>query len=205
MALSLGGGGALLIFKLVLFGPPLSAYQPHKGGGRHRSCWHWSWLRRSQLVSRGTFGQHCGFNYISFHLPNYGLSIVLFLDFLRSPSAFSAFHLRVPKGLEDVSKYPHLFAALLESDKWSEEDIAKLAGRNLIRVFKEVEAVSPQQKTYRNCSLFSGIFLLFTGLSPKGCSDTLTKSVRHFRERGEQLELKRKSCLFFSSIVVVIS
>ncbi|TMW49910.1 hypothetical protein DOY81_005010, partial [Sarcophaga bullata] len=46
----------------------------------------------------------------------------------------------VPKGLEDVSKYPHLFAALLESDKWSEEDIAKLAGKNLIRVFKEVEA-----------------------------------------------------------------
>ncbi|XP_075144782.1 dipeptidase 1 [Haematobia irritans] len=47
----------------------------------------------------------------------------------------------VPKGLEDVSKYPHLFAALLESDKWSEDDIAKLAGKNLIRVFKEVEAV----------------------------------------------------------------
>ncbi|XP_053968412.1 dipeptidase 1 [Anastrepha obliqua] len=47
----------------------------------------------------------------------------------------------VPKGLEDVSKYPHLFAALLESDKWSEADIAKVAGKNLIRVFKEVEAV----------------------------------------------------------------
>jgi len=65
-------------------------------------------------------------------------------------STFSAFLLRVPKGLEDVSKYPHLFAALLESDKWSEEDIAKLAGRNLIRVFKEVEAVSPQQKTHNS-------------------------------------------------------
>lgn len=52
----------------------------------------------------------------------------------------------VPKGLEDVSKYPHLFAALLESDKWSEEDIAKLAGKNLIRVFKEVEAVSHKNK-----------------------------------------------------------
>lgn len=48
---------------------------------------------------------------------------------------------RVPKGLEDVSKYPYLFAALLESDKWTEDDIAKLAGRNLIRVFKEVEEV----------------------------------------------------------------
>lgn len=41
-----------------------------------------------------------------------------------------------------MSKYPYLFAALLESDKWTEEDIAKLAGKNLIRVFKEVEAVS---------------------------------------------------------------
>ncbi|KAH8383788.1 hypothetical protein KR009_010539 [Drosophila setifemur] len=55
----------------------------------------------------------------------------------------------VPKGLEDVSKYPHLFAALLESDKWSEEDIAKLAGRNLIRVFKEVEAVRDQMELLR--------------------------------------------------------
>lgn len=52
----------------------------------------------------------------------------------------------VPKGLEDVSKYPHLFATLLESDKWTEADIAKVAGRNLIRVFKEVEAVSKQLK-----------------------------------------------------------
>ncbi|EDV93616.1 dipeptidase 1 [Drosophila grimshawi] len=55
----------------------------------------------------------------------------------------------VPKGLEDVSKYPHLFAALLESDKWSEGDIAKLAGRNLIRVFKEVEAVRDQMELLR--------------------------------------------------------
>lgn len=50
--------------------------------------------------------------------------------------------LRVPQGLEDVSKYPYLFAELLESDRWSEEDIAKLAGKNLIRVFKQVEQVS---------------------------------------------------------------
>ncbi|XP_055375206.1 dipeptidase 1 [Condylostylus longicornis] len=47
----------------------------------------------------------------------------------------------VPKGLEDVSKYPHLFATLLKSEKWSEKDIGKLAGKNLIRVFKEVETV----------------------------------------------------------------
>jgi len=49
---------------------------------------------------------------------------------------------RVPKGLEDVSKYPYLFAELLTSEKWTENDIGKLAGRNLIRVFKQVEEVS---------------------------------------------------------------
>lgn len=49
----------------------------------------------------------------------------------------------MPKGLEDVSKYPYLFAELLaDSDRWSEENIAKLAGRNLIRVFRQVEHVS---------------------------------------------------------------
>ncbi|KAL7037889.1 hypothetical protein ACKWTF_009386 [Chironomus riparius] len=49
----------------------------------------------------------------------------------------------VPKGLEDVSRYPYLFAELLaDADRWTEEDIAKLAGRNLIRVFRQVEQVS---------------------------------------------------------------
>ena len=37
-----------------------------------------------------------------------------------------------------MSKYPVLFAALLESEEmeWTEEDLAKLASKNLIRVFK---------------------------------------------------------------------
>ncbi|XP_011139995.1 dipeptidase 1 [Harpegnathos saltator] len=43
-----------------------------------------------------------------------------------------------PTGLEDVSKYPELFAELLARG-WSERDIQKLAGLNLIRVFKAVE------------------------------------------------------------------
>ncbi|KAJ9585529.1 hypothetical protein L9F63_002674, partial [Diploptera punctata] len=46
-----------------------------------------------------------------------------------------------PQGLEDVSKYPHLFAALLEDPSWSEEDLKKLAGLNLLRVFRAVEEV----------------------------------------------------------------
>ncbi|KAI8798721.1 dipeptidase 1 [Biomphalaria glabrata] len=47
---------------------------------------------------------------------------------------------RAPVGLEDVSKFPNLFAELLRRG-WSTEDLEKLAGYNLIRVFKEVEKV----------------------------------------------------------------
>lgn len=46
-----------------------------------------------------------------------------------------------PTGLEDVSRYPQLLATLLEDPAWSEEDIKKLAGLNLLRVFAKVEQV----------------------------------------------------------------
>jgi membrane dipeptidase len=53
--------------------------------------------------------------------------------------------IRLPIGLEDPSKYPVLFDRLYankeDEPKWSIEDLEKLAGRNLIRVFKEVETV----------------------------------------------------------------
>ena len=49
-----------------------------------------------------------------------------------------------PSGLEDVSKYPALFASLLASGAWSLEDLKKLAGINFLRVFREVEKVRPQ-------------------------------------------------------------
>lgn len=42
--------------------------------------------------------------------------------------------------LEDVSKYPNLFAALLE-DGWSEDELVKLAGANILRVMEENEKV----------------------------------------------------------------
>ena len=47
-----------------------------------------------------------------------------------------------PRGLEDVSQYPELFATLLASGMWTIEDLKKLAGLNFLRVFKEVERVS---------------------------------------------------------------
>jgi membrane dipeptidase len=47
----------------------------------------------------------------------------------------------LPVGLEDVSCYPALFAALLERG-WSQDDCAKLAGRNALRVLRAAEQVA---------------------------------------------------------------
>ena len=53
---------------------------------------------------------------------------------------------RFPEGLEDSSKYPNLFAALLEEEEseWTEGDLAKLANGNVIRVMREMEAARDQ-------------------------------------------------------------
>lgn len=59
-----------------------------------------------------------------------------------------------PTGLEDVSRYPQLLATLLEDPTWTEEDIKKLAGLNLLRVFAKVEQV-------RRCSFLIGYRTLF--------------------------------------------
>ncbi|XP_064118560.1 dipeptidase 1-like [Macrobrachium nipponense] len=48
---------------------------------------------------------------------------------------------RTPDGLQDVSKYPELFATLLEDPSWSLQDLKKLAGLNFLRVFKRAEQV----------------------------------------------------------------
>ena len=47
----------------------------------------------------------------------------------------------LPVGLEDVSTYPVLFAALLERG-WSEDDCAKLAGKNVLRVLRAADDVA---------------------------------------------------------------
>ncbi|MGW4483338.1 dipeptidase [Amycolatopsis sp. NPDC004368] len=44
----------------------------------------------------------------------------------------------LPEGLDDVSTYPVLFAALMDRS-WSDEDCAKLAGRNTLRVLRDVD------------------------------------------------------------------
>src|SRR5918994_33411 len=47
----------------------------------------------------------------------------------------------MPKGLEDVSCYPALFAELAERG-YADEDLAKVAGRNVLRVMRAAEAVA---------------------------------------------------------------
>jgi membrane dipeptidase len=47
----------------------------------------------------------------------------------------------LPDGLEDVSKYPALFGALLDRG-WSEGDLAKLASRNILRVLRAADDVA---------------------------------------------------------------
>jgi len=48
----------------------------------------------------------------------------------------------VPVGLEDVSKFPDLIAGLLRRG-WSEQDVRKVAGLNVLRVLRANEQVAP--------------------------------------------------------------
>ncbi len=50
----------------------------------------------------------------------------------------------LPEGLEDVSRYPALFAALLDRG-WSEEDCARLAGENVLRALTDAEEYAAKQ------------------------------------------------------------
>jgi membrane dipeptidase len=55
----------------------------------------------------------------------------------------------LPVGLEDVSKYPMLFAELI-SRGWSDADLKKLAGENVLRTLAKAEEVAARlQKTRR--------------------------------------------------------
>jgi len=47
----------------------------------------------------------------------------------------------LPQGMDDVSSYPVLFAELLARG-WSEENLAKLANRNILRVMHDAESVA---------------------------------------------------------------
>ncbi|MGH8287047.1 MAG: membrane dipeptidase, partial [Steroidobacteraceae bacterium] len=46
-----------------------------------------------------------------------------------------------PEGLSDVSMYPNLFAELIRRG-WSDRDLEKLAGENVLRALEQAEAVA---------------------------------------------------------------
>ncbi len=54
----------------------------------------------------------------------------------------------LPVGLEGVETYPRLLAALM-AEGWTEADIRKLAGENVLRVMRAVEAVAESKRSER--------------------------------------------------------
>lgn len=58
----------------------------------------------------------------------------------------------LPVGLEDVSGYPRLLAALADRG-WSQEDLVKLAGGNVLRTLRDAEAVARDLQGRRGPSL----------------------------------------------------
>jgi len=57
----------------------------------------------------------------------------------------------MPVGLEDVSKFPHLFAELIRRG-WSDVDLKKLAGENILRVLREAEKTAQRLQKARPAS-----------------------------------------------------
>jgi membrane dipeptidase len=64
------------------------------------------------------------------------------IDHVGIGSDYEGFH-NPPAGLEDVSCYPALLAELLKRG-YSEEDVKKVAGQNLLRVLRAAEQVATQ-------------------------------------------------------------
>jgi len=61
------------------------------------------------------------------------------VDHIGIGSDYDGIHV-VPVGLEDVSKYPNLFAELIRRG-YSDEDVVKISRLNILRVFRAVEKV----------------------------------------------------------------
>jgi len=58
----------------------------------------------------------------------------------------------LPVGMEDVSKYPYLFAELIRRG-WSDGDLKKLSNGNILRALKQTESVAARLKKERPASV----------------------------------------------------
>jgi membrane dipeptidase len=56
-----------------------------------------------------------------------------------------------PEGLEDVSMFPNLFAELVRRG-WSDEDLGKIAGGNVLRALEQAEAVATRMQAEKPAS-----------------------------------------------------
>ena len=54
----------------------------------------------------------------------------------------------LPEGMGGVDAYPRILAALMEAG-WTEADIRKISGENLLRVMRAVEAVAASKADQR--------------------------------------------------------
>jgi membrane dipeptidase len=68
-------------------------------------------------------------------------------------------------GLEDVSTYPSLFAELIRRG-WSDDDLRKLAGRNVLRALRAAESTAAQLRREREPSTRTIRQLDATAMSP---------------------------------------
>lgn len=67
------------------------------------------------------------------------------IDHVGVGSDFDGVNNELPTGLQDVSTYPALMAELMRRG-WSDTDVAKVAGGNVLRVMEEAEKVSASMK-----------------------------------------------------------
>ena len=96
----------------------------------------------------------------------------------------------MPEGLEDVSRYPNLFLELAERG-WSEEDLGKLAGNNIIRVFKQVEEVQSKIVDSQKLRLpLASIYLdsFYPSVYRSNNATSPTKNQQHNRHSEKQPE-----------------
>ncbi|MCA8970676.1 MAG: dipeptidase [Planctomycetes bacterium] len=106
------------------------------------------WAERREIASRGNPAAVEEFDRTN-AVPKASLAdVVLHLEHLRSVVGIDHIGIggdfdgieSVPTGLEDVSKYHDLFVLLVERG-WTEDELEKIAGRNILRTMNRVDEV----------------------------------------------------------------